>query len=123
MTSEKIGYVLDQDTPTFPAHLMAEQRATLDKWTNDDLRVRCYMLASMSNELQNQYKHMPTAYAMITHVQELYDEQSQTACFELSKWLFNMKVHEGQSVHDHYITMIKDLEELEKLGMLTDKEL
>nr|CAD1834920.1 unnamed protein product [Ananas comosus var. bracteatus] len=32
-------------------------------------------------------------------------------------------MHDGQSVHDHCLTMIKDLEELEKLGVKMDKEL
>ena len=53
LTSEKIGYVLDQDAPTLPACPTVEQRAALDKWTDDDLRVKCYVLALMSNELQS----------------------------------------------------------------------
>ena len=32
-------------------------------------------------------------------------------------------MHDGQSVNDHYLTMIKDIEELQKLGMNMDKEL
>ena len=56
---------------------------------------------------------MPTIYAMITHLQEFYGEQSRTACFKLSKWLLNMKMREGQLVHDHCMTMIKDLKKLE----------
>ena len=43
--------------------------------------------------------------------------------FELSKRLFNMKMHEGQSIHDHCMTMIKDLEELEKLKLNMQREL
>ena len=34
-----------------------------------------------------------------------------------------MKMRERQSVHDHCITMIKDLEELEKLGLNMQREL
>ena len=81
---------------------------------DDDLRIKCYALASMSNKLQSQHEYMPTVCAIITHLLELYDEQSWTMHFELSKWLFNMKMHEGQSIYDHCIAMIKDLEELEK---------
>ena len=62
---------------------------------DENSQVKCYVLASMSNELQNQYENMPTARAMITHLQELYGEQSYTACFEVSKRLFNLKMHEG----------------------------
>ena len=75
-------------------------RATYDKWIDDDSRVKYYMLASMSNKLQSQHEHMSTARAMITYLQELYSEQSRTACFEVSKRLFNMKMREGRWVHN-----------------------
>ena len=51
LISEKIGYVLDQNTSALPVRPTAEQRATLNKYTDNDLRMKCYMLASMSNEL------------------------------------------------------------------------
>ena len=66
---------------------------------------------------------MPTTRDILTHLQELYGEQSRAARFEVSKRFFKTKMREGQSVHDHGLTMIKDLEELEKLGMNMDKEL
>ena len=31
-------------------------------------------------------------------------------------------MYDGQSVQDHYLTMIKDLEELEKLGVILDRD-
>nr|XP_010908682.1 uncharacterized protein LOC105035001 [Elaeis guineensis] len=102
---------------------MTEQRAALDKWMDDNLRMKCYVLASMLKELQSQHEYMPTTHAMITYLQELYREQSHTACFELSKRLFNMKMHDEQSAHDHYMTMIKDLEELKKLRLNMQREL
>ena len=72
-----------------PNHPTAEQRIAFEKWTDEDSRVKCYVLASISNELQSQHEHMPTTRAMITHLQELYGEQSHTARFEVSKRLFN----------------------------------
>ena len=66
---------------------------------------------------------MPTFQTMITHLQELYGEQSHTARFEVSKRLFNLKMCEGQSVHEHYMTVIKDIEELGKLGLDLQKKL
>ena len=77
----------------------------------------------MSNELQSQHEYMPTIWAMITHLQELYDEQSHTAYFEVSKRLFNLKMCEGQSVYEHCMTMIKNIEELEKLRLDMQKKL
>ena len=66
---------------------------------------------------------MLTARAMITHLQELYGEQSHTAHFEVSKRLFNLKMHEGQSVYEHCMTVTKNIEELEKLGLDMQKKL
>ena len=66
---------------------------------------------------------MPTVRVMITHLQELYDEQSRIVYFEVSSRLFNFKMHDGQSVYNHCLTMNKDLEELEKLGLTMQKEL
>ena len=42
---------------------------------------------------------------------------------EVSRRFFRVKMHDGQSVNDHYLIMIKDIEELQKLGMNMDKEL
>ena len=77
----------------------------------------------MSNKLQRQHEDMKTAKAMLTHLQELYGEESRSMCYKVSKRLFNAKMREGRSVHDHCLTMIKDLEELEKLDMTMYKEL
>ena len=58
---------------------------------------------------------------MLTHLQELYGKQSRTACFEVSRRFFRAKMYDRQSINDHCLTMIKDIEELQKLDM--DKEL
>ena len=34
--SEKLTHILDQDPPTLPARPSTEQRASLDKWTDED---------------------------------------------------------------------------------------
>ena len=110
LSYEKLSYVLDQEPPVLPDHPNARQTTAYEKWMEDDNKVKCYMLASMSNELQSQHEDMPTAKSILIHLQELYGEQSQIACFEVSKRLFNNKMHEGQSMHDHCLTMIKDIE-------------
>ena len=60
---------------------------------------------------------------MLTHLQELNGEQIHTACFEVSQRLFKVKICDGQSINDHCLTMIKDIEELQKLRMNMDKKL
>ena len=90
---------------------------------NEDNKAKCYILVSMSNDLQQQHEDMRTVREMLVHLQELYDEHSRTAHFEVFQKLFKAKMHDGQSVNDHCLTMIKDIEELQKLRMNMDKEL
>ena len=50
---KKLGHILDQKPIVLPNYPTAEQKIAFEKWTDEDSRVKCYMLASMSNELQN----------------------------------------------------------------------
>ena len=90
---------------------------------DEDNKVKCYILASMSNDLQQQHEDMSTVEEMLVHLQELYGEQSRTARFEVSRRPFRVKMHDGQAVNNHCLTMIKDIEELQKLRMNMDKKL
>ena len=58
---EKLTHVLDQDPLILPARPSAEQRASLDKWTDEDNKARYYMLGSMSDELQCQHEDIKIA--------------------------------------------------------------
>ena len=77
-----------------------------------DNKAKCYVLASMSNDLQQQHRDMRTVREMLVHLQELYGEQSRTAHFVISRRFFKAKMPDGQAVNDHCLTMIKDIEEL-----------
>ncbi|XP_052172262.1 uncharacterized protein LOC127788191 [Diospyros lotus] len=122
---EKITYVLDAPVPvpanddggkSVPQNITQEEQDTLTKWRDDDLTARSYMLVSMSSELQRQHANMPNAYSIITHLQELYGEQSRSARYEISKALFRAKMSLGGSVGEHVLKMISLLEKLKGLG-------
>ena len=49
--TKKLGHVLDQESIVLPNHPTAEQRTAFEKWMDEDSRIKCYVLASMSNEL------------------------------------------------------------------------
>ena len=85
LSSEKLTYVLDQDLPPLLARPTADQKASHKKWLDDDNKIRCYMLASMFNKLQRQHEDMTTIRKMLTHLSELYGEQSRIARFKVSK--------------------------------------
>ncbi len=49
---EHIGYVLDSKVcGSLLEGATPKERDTLDRWTEHDMQARCYMLASMTNEL------------------------------------------------------------------------
>ena len=82
---ENLAHVLDQDLPTLPARPSAEQRASLDKWMDEDNKARYYMLSLMSDELQRQHEDIRTARQMLPHLQEMFGEQSHTAKYQITK--------------------------------------
>ena len=104
-----------------PVRPTAEQRASLEKWTDNDNKARYYMLGAMSDDLQHQHENILTTHQMLAHLQELFGEQSRVAKYQVCQRLFKAKMHDGQSVRDHCLTMIKDLEELEKLDVILDR--
>ena len=85
------------------------------QWVKDDVRVRSYMLGSMTNELQRAHEGFPTARAVLAHLTELYGEHSRTARYEISRELFGAKMREGEKVGDHVLKMISRIERLEAL--------
>ena len=61
LNSEKIGYILETPVPNpLPEGATEPQQTTFRKWEEDDMQTRCYMLASMNNELQRQHEKMGT---------------------------------------------------------------
>ena len=69
--SEKLGYVLEGLLPTVvPEDGTAEEFEVLQKWRDDDLKVKSYILGSMVSELKRQYFEMPDAYSMTTQLRQ-----------------------------------------------------
>ncbi len=66
---EHIEYVLDSKILGFlPLGATLEELETLDKWKEHDMRAICYMLASITNELQKQHKNMQSANEILFHL-------------------------------------------------------
>ena len=80
------------------------------------------MLDAMSDDLQCQDENIMTIHQMLAKLQEFFGEQSRTAKYQVCQRLFKVKMRDGQSVQDHCLTMIKDLQELEKLDIILDKD-
>ncbi|ESR64806.1 hypothetical protein CICLE_v10010288mg, partial [Citrus x clementina] len=120
---EKISYVLNTPEPNIlPEGASEAECVTYQKWQDDDLSARSYIVASMSNELQRQHENMPNPSSMILHLQELYGEQSRTVRYDISKKLFRMRTTE-RLVNEHVLKMIDYIEQLEAFNFSIDGEL
>ena len=88
LTQKKISYILDIPAPdTIKEDASEEERTIYNIWKEDSVTVKCIMLASISNELQRQHEDMDVPFILF-NLKELYEEQSRTARYEISKQLF-----------------------------------
>ena len=125
LNMESLGYVLNTNIPAPPARTRANEEKVQahEKWVKDDVRVRGYILGSMTNELQRSHDKMTTARAILAHLVELYGEHSRTARYEISKELFGAKMREGEKLGDHVLKMISRIERLEALDFTMNPHL
>ncbi|XP_057984555.1 uncharacterized protein LOC131169352 [Hevea brasiliensis] len=121
---ERIGYILDSKVPgPLPKGATKEERDTLDRWKEHNMRARCYMLAFMTNELQKQHEKMHSVSEILDHLHDLYYEHSRNAKYEISKQFFRMRIIEGWEVGAHVHRMIQLIEQLEALISIIDFQL
>ncbi|KAL6560212.1 hypothetical protein OROHE_006219 [Orobanche hederae] len=115
---ESLGYVLEVDILSVPTRIRANQEdvETHGKWVKYDVRVRGFMMGSMTNELQRAHETMTSARQILARVTELCGERSRTAIYEISKQLFGARMNEGEKVGDHVLKMIFMIERLEALN-------
>ena len=107
LDSEKLGYVLDGPMPkTLSDDSSPEERETFQKWKDDNLRVRSYILASMSDDLQGQHEDMQDASDIYHSLSEMFGESSNAKRYELSTVLFAMKLSPGVPPESHLMKII-----------------
>ena len=67
LDSEKLGYVLEGPLPlAVGEEASEEERRVFETWKDDDLRVKSYILSSLSPKLKQQYYGMIDSYSMMT---------------------------------------------------------
>jgi hypothetical protein len=72
LRQEKKEYVLEEAYPDdLPDNANAAERRAYEKHCNDSLDVSCLILATMSPDLQKQYKHVD-AYTMIKGLRRMF---------------------------------------------------
>ena len=76
LTAKDCAFVLTEICPSPPDSISTpEEDAAYHKWQKVDKLARCYVLASMSNVLQQQHERMLTAFDILLNVKEMFGEQ------------------------------------------------
>ena len=92
MTAEDCAFVLTEICPSPPDSISTPGKDTAyHKWQKADKLAKCYILASMSNVLQQQHERMLTAYDILLNVKEMFREQGHAARQVAMKALLNSK--------------------------------
>ena len=98
LTTEDCAFVLIEICPSPPDSISTpEEDVAYHKWQKADKLARCYVLASMSNVLQQQHERMLTIYDILLNVKEIFGEQGRAARQVAMKAL-NTKMAEGTLV-------------------------
>jgi hypothetical protein len=106
LRQEKTEYVLTEPYPNdLPAGSTAVDHRAHEKRCDDALNVSCLMLATISPDLQKQYKHV-NAYTMIQGLRGMFENQARGERYNISKALFACKLEEGSLVKTHVIKMM-----------------
>ena len=106
LTTEKITYVLEEIVLEPSEGTSEEDVLQYKKYKNDATLVQCYMLASMSLELQRQHEKMG-AHEMLLHLRKLFEEHGRTHKYEILKSLFRDIMSEGTPIVNHVLKMIE----------------
>ena len=95
LTAEDCAFVLTEICPSPPDSISTpEEDAAYQKWQKADKMARFYILASMSNVLQQLHERMLTAYDILLNVKEMFGEQGRAARQLAMKALLNTKMAE-----------------------------
>ncbi|KAL5549449.1 hypothetical protein UlMin_004680 [Ulmus minor] len=123
LTSEKHKFVLLEACPLEPtANAAKAVKDAYEKWIVSDDMARCYMLASMSNVLQQQHQGMQTAAEIMVSVQAMFGETSTRARFEAVKAIMNSRMKLGTPVRDHLLRIMAHFNEAEIHGSSIDQQ-
>ncbi|KAL0355711.1 UNVERIFIED_CONTAM: hypothetical protein Sradi_4018000 [Sesamum radiatum] len=117
------GYVLDKPLLTaLPEGSLPEERLTFEKWHEDNRKVRCIILTSMTNEIQKQYDRLEDVPSIMLRMKYVYAVPDRHIRYASTKAFFGIKMTEGLPVHSHGVKMLSRVEKLEdlKAGLSND---
>ncbi|KAL0401895.1 UNVERIFIED_CONTAM: hypothetical protein Slati_4219400, partial [Sesamum latifolium] len=110
------GYILDKPLPTaLPEGSSPKERLTIEKWHEENRKVRSIILALMTNEIQKQYNRLEDVPSIMLHMKDVYAVTDRHIRYAVTKAFFGTKMVKGSSVHSHGVKMLSFVEKLEDL--------
>ncbi|CAL8993190.1 unnamed protein product [Prunus brigantina] len=115
---DEIDYVLTHAPPHIHPDEEAsrEERTAYEKHMKDDSRGKCYLLASMNDELLKQHEDMDDCASILLHLKELYGEATRSLRYNTICELVNTKMTRGTP-------MESSLSELLNMAMVAEKNI
>ncbi|KAI5340660.1 hypothetical protein L3X38_019934 [Prunus dulcis] len=106
-TRGKLGYL------TGSIFVPTESAPTFDAWTTENLRVKGWLIDSMSLELMGRFIHLRTAKEIWAAVKKVfYDGSDESQVYELNRKAFTLKQN-GQPVSKYYSMLQSLFQELD----------
>ncbi|KAL5776826.1 hypothetical protein ACOSP7_009752 [Xanthoceras sorbifolium] len=103
----KLGFVLSTFKPPAPTDESTEmQRGKYEQWESSDKMVKCYIMATMSDVLQQQHEGIGTAADIMMSLEEMFAMRSRTTKREAVIAFMNLTMKSVQAVKDHMIKII-----------------
>ncbi len=97
-----------------------EEKDAYTAWMRSDEVCKCYILASISNVLQQQHRNMETAADILYNIDEMFGDQGRQAKQAAIRKFMNCRMRPGTSVRDHMLLIISYINEMEIMGAEID---
>ena len=107
VTAENHKMALTKPWPMDPIDESSkEDKEAYASWKQSDEVARCYILASMSNVLQQQHVGIESAKDIMHNLAELFGGQTRQAKQKAVRKLMNCRMKSGTSVRSHMLEAI-----------------
>ncbi|KAK4478466.1 hypothetical protein RD792_013941 [Penstemon davidsonii] len=121
MVCENQKFVLKEECPPEPpATATRTVREKYDSWIQTNNKVKCYMLASMSDVLRQKHENMEFSYEIWESLQAMFGQPSDQSRHESTRRFMNARMKKGAPVRDHVLDMINTVHEAEIHGATID---
>ncbi|KAK0593750.1 hypothetical protein LWI29_016754 [Acer saccharum] len=97
-------------------------RDEYEQWKTSDDMAKCYIMATISDVLQQQHEGMESAADIMMSLEEMFAIKSRTTKREAVTAFMNLRMKPGQAVKDHMMKVIAHLNIAELHGAEIDGE-